>query len=177
MHGFCHAYGALVCITQSLFLLPSAHTLGRCRCVCGVALPLHCDSEQHCLIFLVPGTQSHGRRTKYAVMLDADMRISAAWRLRVTLQRVAQLCAASDQDPLCFQAFRVPVILDDIKFFSIRVFPTTGAGTLDGWHYTYPVHEVGTCPRCTQRKATREYLLAGHCNVPPSQFTQWRSVL
>ncbi len=80
---------------------------------------------------LTPGAQSHGRRTKHAVMLDADMRIPAVWRLRVTLQRVAQLCAAWDQHPLCFQAFQVPAILEGIKFFTIRVFPTAGAGTLD----------------------------------------------
>lgn len=98
------------------------------------------------LIYLAPGAQSHGRRTKYAVMLDADMSIPAAWRLRVTLQRVAQLCATWDQDPLCFQAFQVPIIVEGIKFFTNRIFPTSGAGTSNGWHYTYPVHEVSTCP-------------------------------
>ncbi|BDA44057.1 hypothetical protein COCOBI_05-2410 [Coccomyxa sp. Obi] len=85
---------------------------------------------------------SHGQHTKYAVMLDADMSIPAAWRLRVTLQRVAQLCAAWEEDPMCFQAFQVQAFVEGVKFFTDRIFPTADIGTLDGWHYTYPVHEI-----------------------------------
>ena len=36
-------------------------------------------------------------------------------------------------------------VLSDVGFFSNRVFPTPGIGTKAGWHYTYPVHEVGPC--------------------------------
>ena len=88
--------------------------------------------------------QSHGSRTKYAVMLDADMSIPAAWRLRVTLQRLALLCASWAEDAMCAHAFKMQAFLEGIKFFTIRVFPTPGIGTEAGWHYTYPVHEVST---------------------------------
>lgn len=86
--------------------------------------------------------QSHGQRTKYAVMLDADMSIPAAWRLRLTLQRIAQLCARDGAAALCHQAIKMRAFLEDVKFFTIRVFPTAHIGTQDGWHYIYPVHEV-----------------------------------
>jgi hypothetical protein len=32
--------------------------------------------------------------------------------------------------------------LEEMGFFSNRVFPTDGLGTKEGWHYVYPVHEA-----------------------------------
>jgi hypothetical protein len=77
-------------------------------------------------------------------MLDADMSIPAAWRLRAAVARMVHHCAARPADGMCMMAIDMPAFLDGTRFHTLRLFPTPGVGTAKGWRYMYPVHEVGT---------------------------------
>ena len=87
--------------------------------------------------------QVMGNRTRLVIMLDADFEIWHAWRLRVFAQRIALYCDAHPQDVRCFQSFKLPATLASYRFYRTALFTTHDLGRESGWHYVYPVHEVG----------------------------------
>lgn len=96
--------------------------------------------------------QTHGNRTKYVLMLDADMSVPSAWRLRAAVHRLALHCLGRPEDGLCRMAIDMPADLEGTRFHTLRLFPTQDVGTEKGWHYTYPVHEVCDTP-CTSAQS------------------------
>ena len=87
--------------------------------------------------------QAIGNRTRLVVMLDADFEIWHAWRLRRFAQRLALFCDAQPRDARCYHSFKLPAVLASFRFYRTAVFTTHDLGRETGWHYVYPVHEVG----------------------------------
>ena len=84
-----------------------------------------------------------GNRTRLVVMLDADFEIWHAWRLRRFAQRMALFCDAQPGDVRCYHSFKLPALLASFRFYRTALFTTHDLGREEGWHYVYPVHEVG----------------------------------
>ncbi len=76
-------------------------------------------------------------------MLDADFEIWHAWRLRRFAQRMALFCDVQPRDVRCYHSFKLPALLASFRFYRTAVFTTHELGREEGWHYVYPVHEVG----------------------------------
>jgi hypothetical protein len=86
--------------------------------------------------------KAHGARTAYTFMPDADFTFESMWRLRTIAWRLEQECR-SWSALICGKSMRVIRKTADMELQMQVVFPTSqhALGELDGWHYSYPVHE------------------------------------
>lgn len=85
---------------------------------------------------------AHGARTAVAFMPDADFKMERLWRLRASAERVERACRFASPTAACSKAWMVSRQESGLTFRMQVAWPTPALGTLDGWHYTYPVHEV-----------------------------------
>ena len=86
--------------------------------------------------------KAHGARTAYTFMPDADFTFESMWRLRTIAWRLEQECRFWSAH-ICGKSMRVIRKTSDMELQMQVVFPTSqhALGELDGWHYSYPVHE------------------------------------
>ena len=86
--------------------------------------------------------KAHGARTAYTFMPDADFEFENMWRLRAIAWRLEQECRSWSAH-ICGKSMRVIRKTADMELQMQVMFPTSqhGLGELDGWHYSYPVHE------------------------------------
>jgi hypothetical protein len=85
---------------------------------------------------------AHGTITAVAFMPDADFKFERLWRLRASAERVERACRHVSPTPACSKAWLISRQHNDVVFRMQVAWPTPSLGSLDGWHYTYPVHEV-----------------------------------
>jgi hypothetical protein len=87
--------------------------------------------------------KAHGARTAYTFMPDADFEFENMWRLRTIAWRLEQECRFWSAH-ICGKSMRVVRQTTGMALQMQVVFPTSehALGELDGWHYSYPVHEV-----------------------------------
>jgi len=94
--------------------------------------------------------RAHGARTAYTFMPDADFTFENMWRLRMIAWRLEQECRFWSAH-ICGKSMRVIRKTIDMELQMQVVFPTSqhddALGSLDGWHYSYPVHEVSALGR------------------------------
>ena len=85
---------------------------------------------------------AHGRRTFASFMPDADFRFTNLWRLRLSAERLERACRTASPAPACGKAWLVSRKDGGLIFRMQVAWPSAGQGTVDAWHYEYPVHEV-----------------------------------
>ena len=92
--------------------------------------------------------KAHGARTAYTFMPDADFEFENMWRLRAIAWRLEQECRSWSAH-ICGKSMRVIRKTADMELQMQVVFPTSqhALGELDGWHYSYPVHEFSALGR------------------------------
>ena len=92
--------------------------------------------------------KAHGARTAYTFMPDADFEFEYMWRLRTIAWRLEQECRSWSAH-ICGKSMRVITQLTGTAYPMQVVFPTSehALGELDGWHYSYPVHEFSALGR------------------------------
>ena len=92
--------------------------------------------------------KAHGARTTYTFMPDADFEFENMWRLRAIAWRLEQECRSWSAH-ICGKSMRVIRKTADMELQMQVVFPTSqhALGELDGWHYSYPVHEFSALGR------------------------------
>jgi hypothetical protein len=92
--------------------------------------------------------KAHGARTAYTFMPDADFEFENMWRLRAIAWRLEQECRYWSAH-ICGKSMRVIRKTADMELQMQVVFPTSqhALGELDGWHYSYPVHEFSALGR------------------------------
>ena len=120
---------------------------------------------------------THGDRTAYTLMPDADFGFVGLWRLRAMAERLEAACARTCT-PVCSDALRLVRRHPGMDVNMVVMFPSqhgelvggnwcvltaapifarsqphpplslsSALGTPDGWHYTHPVHEVASLGR------------------------------
>ena len=106
--------------------------------------------------------KAHGARTAYTFMPDADFTFESLWRLRTIAWRLEQECRSWSAH-ICGKSMRVIRKTSDMELQMQVVFPTSehALGEIDGWHYSYPVHEFSALGR----DHTGEYIV-----VPRENF-------
>lgn len=92
--------------------------------------------------------KAHGARTAYTFMPDADFEFESMWRLRTIAWRLEQECRSWSAH-ICGKSMRVIRKTADMELQMQVAFPTSqhALGELDGWHYSYPVHEFSALGR------------------------------
>ena len=92
--------------------------------------------------------KAHGAHTAYTFMPDADFTFDNIWRLRMIAWRLEQECRFWSAH-ICGKSMRVIRQTTGMALQMQVVFPTSkhALGELDGWHYSYPVHEVSALGR------------------------------
>ena len=92
--------------------------------------------------------RAHGGHTAYTFMPDADFTFENMWRLRMIAWRLEQECRFWSAH-ICGKSMRVVRQTNDMAVQMQVVFPTSqhALGELDGWHYSYPVHEFSALGR------------------------------
>ena len=92
--------------------------------------------------------KAHGARTAYTFMPDADFTFENMWRLRMIAWRLERECRLWSAH-ICGKSMRVIRKTADMELQMQVVFPTSqhALGELDGWHYSYPVHEFSALGR------------------------------